>query len=1466
MPTIGSRRLTHASIVAAMAAVTLQAGPAQAVAPSSPELLTPGAQSGPTVEISWAPVQNATGYEVRVDDDPAFGTPEWSVATPNTASVPNRLFATGVQHVQVRAKNSATEWSDWSTNSFTVTAPAGPELTSPVDGDELENPDNPPLLTWTPVPGAVSYTVEIDTEDQFIGATPYSTKSNAFVVSDNQAPGIEYFWRVQAVLANSVSTDFSGTRSYSVLPIGTPAIIGPVYDEDVTDVVLDWDPVPGAKHYELQVDDDVNFGSPDAGVPAKIYGTRYSPKTTFTNGQYYWRVRARDLDDNPTEWVRDSSDAHYFFDRVWRDQPQLVHPYDGAAGDILQEVSNDLYFEWEPVPHASNYEVWLSTDPNFTEPTNFTNQCTVAGTTYTPGEHFDGCMPWTEGEVYYWKVRPMDRPYKSTGVEGIFSTTQRFVYEDQDFIDISTPAAGSTVAVPTLDWSPVPGTETYEVELFQGGTSRHRATTHSTSYTPLGLKLDPTKGTSLQWTIRALDKDGRTSLVRTRSFTWSPALVDTSTPLQLAAGPATYDAPHLRWGAVTGAEYYRIDIADAATGNLYADTVAPILSEELYFPAATDTELKFLDTGTYRWWVSAYNENDNLIAQTPGGAYGTFEVLPLGPVTGQRLALTGSALDRGEACAETLADGPEHLCAGVPGTPVLDWDPVPYASEYRVRISRDPDFTNSELDPTPPHTVNTRWTPKSGYPFFALEESQANKAYYWFIQPCKSELQCGPDPKSTINPAKHAFKKTSPAVPLLSPSDGAVMSETEITFAWEDYYLTNQGATYAATGETGYQSAQQYRVQVSTQPTFATFVDNVVVDQPTYTAADRLYPDGPLYWRVQAIDANQNALAWSATRVLEKESPQPVLLAPVSEAPDELPEVTGAVPFSWEAQPFAGSYDIQVAANNDTNFSAANLRVNKTSKRPAYTTGGTGVSLLAPSDTPYVWRVRRKDPDGNLGPWSEVGRFKVVLTQPDLLSPAADAVVGPRGLVLRWTPVAEATTYRVELRKLNSSTTTVPTPAVAYAPTTALTVDGVYEWRVTTIDASNQAAPAGAWRRFTVGGTPKATSAAAISGSGVLGTTLTAVDPAWSVPGVVNTYEWRRNGVAITGATSSTYDVVVADVGQPITVVVTGTSPDFGTGVSTSAAVSGKPGAGPTALGTPQITGTGQVGSTLTSALPGWDPAETAVTLQWKRNGTSISGATAPSYVVTSNDLNTTITLVATGTLPGRTPTQSTSNAIGATLGPAVTATSPPTISGTPKLGSLLTSTAPTWNAANVQNTIAWLRNGVPIDFATSSSYVVQAADVGTAITVRYTGRVAGRADGVTQSSPVTGQPGDVAPTPTTPTPTPTTPTPTTTPVPTTSEQVASSTRVKAPRTAVAGKRTPVTITVAAEGVAAPTGVVKIFVGKKLVAKVTLKPEARGVVKLRLPRLKKGRYAVRAVYSGATGIKGSTGTRKLLVS
>ncbi len=65
-----------------------------------------------------------------------------------------------------------------------------------------------------------------------------------------------------------------------------------------------------------------------------------------------------------------------------------------------------------------------------------------------------------------------------------------------------------------------------------------------------------------------------------------------------------------------------------------------------------------------------------------------------------------------------------------------------------------------------------------------------------------------------------------------------------------------------------------------------------------------------------------------------------------------------------------------------------------------------------------------------------------------------------------------------------------------------------------------------------------------ISGSTVVGQTLQATtDGTWTgFPPPTFTYQWNRGGVAISGATASTYTLVSADLGATITVTVTATN------------------------------------------------------------------------------------------------------------------------------------------------------------------------------------------------------------------------------------------------------------------------------------------------------------------------------------
>lgn len=96
------------------------------------------------------------------------------------------------------------------------------------------------------------------------------------------------------------------------------------------------------------------------------------------------------------------------------------------------------------------------------------------------------------------------------------------------------------------------------------------------------------------------------------------------------------------------------------------------------------------------------------------------------------------------------------------------------------------------------------------------------------------------------------------------------------------------------------------------------------------------------------------------------------------------------------------------------------------------------------------------------------------------------------------------------------------------------------------------------FRALSGGGTgvtpPANTVAPAISGTPEVGQTLTASDGTWTGSPTF-TYQWKRDGNAIGGATASTYALVAADVYAAITVTVTGTNAG-GSASATSAATS----------------------------------------------------------------------------------------------------------------------------------------------------------------------------------------------------------------------------------------------------------------------------------------------------------------------
>lgn len=95
---------------------------------------------------------------------------------------------------------------------------------------------------------------------------------------------------------------------------------------------------------------------------------------------------------------------------------------------------------------------------------------------------------------------------------------------------------------------------------------------------------------------------------------------------------------------------------------------------------------------------------------------------------------------------------------------------------------------------------------------------------------------------------------------------------------------------------------------------------------------------------------------------------------------------------------------------------------------------------------------------------------------------------------------------------------------------------------------------------WTVTLTPLATLTTAptptISGTVKVGKTLTAKPGTWKPSGVSFSYQWKRSGTAISGATKATYKLTKSDKGKKITVTVTGTKTGYASVSKTSKSTS----------------------------------------------------------------------------------------------------------------------------------------------------------------------------------------------------------------------------------------------------------------------------------------------------------------------
>lgn len=188
------------------------------VPPVAPVLVAPAngsASIGQSVALVWKPAAGAAYYVVEVSKDPTFAT----VALQQGGISDTTFTATDLEAGQVRYYWRVRSVNSGGTSVYSSvwsfeTVIAAPVLLSPASGstDVSRNV----TLTWEPVPGAVSYRVQVSTSIVFgtFAAEAVGLTTTSFTVPVLEA-NKRYFWRVSATDASGAESPFSIRWSFT---------------------------------------------------------------------------------------------------------------------------------------------------------------------------------------------------------------------------------------------------------------------------------------------------------------------------------------------------------------------------------------------------------------------------------------------------------------------------------------------------------------------------------------------------------------------------------------------------------------------------------------------------------------------------------------------------------------------------------------------------------------------------------------------------------------------------------------------------------------------------------------------------------------------------------------------------------------------------------------------------------------------------------------------------------------------------------------------------------------------------------------------------------------------------------------------------------------------------------------------------------------------------------------------------
>lgn len=993
--------------------------------PTELALIKPDNNAIPTYTptFKWTAVRGAEYYRLQYSTDPSFSTSVTQIDTRNSSYTPTSTLSNDVNYYWRVRVHSGVSISDWTpSRTFVKRWYIKPILLTPTNNYQHQRF---PVFSWTPVPGASYYKVEISLYPGFSPIYDSGNTANTFFSPSKYDGAINiYYWRVTPYDGNGragVPSNTSSYRSYSysvapsqVYPLfyypPNPSL-NPHEDRTVALPVFIWNrvyipsglPEQGdvfAEAYRLQVSTDPTFASILWTVDTEnttATPTNDNPFTPVAETDYFWRVRPLIGGSEVGEWSQ-----------IWKarfdlsngldpkQDPELIRPSDG-----FEFAESTPLLEWFPIIGATGYEVQISDDDTFNTIIESSSvSIPVYAATNSLAQRSLGDVDFG---IYYWRVRGLP--------DGVWSETRRFQIAAQSQWQFTRTLGDSDNRL-QIGSDPIgdadPDYDINNLYISQSSDSWYLgfatsvSTTNNATYA-LYLDIDHIGGSGGTF-------DAKGYSISTISG-YQPEYI---VYVLQNAGTFSADQVHLyRW---TGTTWDTVSILSAIGGELYQESGYV----ELKIP---NTAIGYQDTtGSY---------SVSLISLEPNGI-----LLPKDSVPSDPFATSNGLISRFANVTERMNLVMPPNDAGVdpstyPSVQPFFWD-WPILSPWSGAIMKaylDEQFTSEVASYT--LTSNAAYFART---YHAWEEDfSGDNTYYWRIQP---RYRVGTSLYNGAWSQGWRFEREGFVPKNLATS----VTFATPTFSWDMV-----------------EGAESYDLQVDDDPSFGSTAININTRQNSYTATGTL-ANGQYYWRVR-VNRNGSVINdWTDNQWFTLSLPTPIGLTPesgsiVGRAPTMCWEPIVETPPETPEDPVLAAWKYRVQLSKDPNFSAI------------FDTVDTEQSCWTPKkgydDDEYYWRVAMIDGNSKLGNYSASQTFTKQYPITTLVSPGSGSLITETPTFV-WMPVDGAARYLLEVSQYATFSPTyesVTTSNTRHTPTKTYTTGKTYYWRVAIIDKDGKIGP-----------------------------------------------------------------------------------------------------------------------------------------------------------------------------------------------------------------------------------------------------------------------------------------------------------------------------------------------------------------------------------------------------------------------